>query len=161
MPKKKKEEQTRKFGYKASYHRSGYENSPTERFGSWEASYTNSVKSVQLETKYPDIASSHEFQPNEVAFLVWVEYSTGDSFGRAHCGSVESIGLFKDEAVANELVAKLNAKHELSDEDKHKFKHTTSDGQTFEYTWVPWSGYFETLEGVYCEPVVIRKECKK
>lgn len=151
----------RKFGYKVSYEQNGGQIGPNERYGEWSASYSNSVKDVHIDPKYPDIASIHEFKPADVAFLVWVEYSTGDSFGRADRGSVESIGLFKDEATANELVAALNKPPKSkNDEDKYKFKHTTSDGQTFEYTWVPWGGYFESLEEVYCQPVVIRKACK-
>lgn len=125
-----------------------------EQFGSWEESFSNSFDHIEAGSKYPDVTSPHEFKDGEVGYLVWVEYSTGDSFGRSDRGRVESVALFKNVEDAMALKAAMD-KHKWNiywgtKEEVKDFSFTASDGQVIEYknNYAPWTGYFESLNDV-------------
>lgn len=156
-------EGTKKYGYKVAIRSTCHSSSHSdEQYGEWHESYSNSLESVSIGGEYPDVVSTHKLEPGEIGCLVWVEYSTGNSFGHSERGSTEAVGLFKDPKVAQELV---DALHDFSSkkpnknwDDRYKFHFETSDGQVFSYGFVPWSGYFETLEDVHLTPVIIKRK---
>lgn len=129
-----------------------------EEWGQWHSSYTNSLNSVSTANEYPDVVSIHDLKPGDRAYLVWVEWSSGDSFGHGDRTSVEAIGLFVDEDSAKGLAACIedtNSYTNYQTSTKVGYKVTTSDGQEFENLYAPWCGYFESLDSVNVETVVI------
>jgi len=123
-----------------------------DSYGSWGESYSNRFEKLELTESYPDIVSSLNFKSGENALVVWVQYSTGDSFGRSDGGAVEAIGVFKDYKAACELSAAV----ELANKNNsNKIEITTSDGQEFNI-YANWSGYFEDLDSVEIDSVIIR-----
>ena len=138
-----------------------YSESSDEKFGSWSESYNNEFKKITKTNEYPDIVTNIDFQIGETAFLVWVEYSRGNSFGCADREGTEIIGLFKSKEVAQELINAIEYHDRNDDErtwdERYKFYHKTSDGQEFSYGFVPWAGYFEYLDEIHCEEVCIEK----
>lgn len=131
-----------------------------EQFGDWNESYTNSFRSIEFcEDKYPILLSNVKTKPNQPVFLVWFEYSSGDSFGHSENGNIEIAGLFDSYSCAKELQTAIqNFKPDVDVQDwknKYKFICNTSDGQHFEYGFAPWVGYFESLGDVRIETVVV------
>lgn len=124
----------------------------------WEEEYENHYQSVTKTDRYPDIVSDIDFHKGEKVYLVWLEYSTGDSLGTSFNSQTVAIGLFRNKEDAEELKRELIKK--VPDEEKtwgelYGFYHQSSDGQEFVYKIVPWSGIFESLENVYIEETVI------
>ena len=79
-----------------------------------------------------------EFNPvpylHKIVYVIWVTYSTGDSFGNSF-GNIAIPEIVEDELLANELVRRIKAK---------------------EYTdHAVWTGYFEFLEDVEAIPCIL------
>lgn len=123
-----------------------------EQFGDWRASYTNSIKNlVQKTDEYPDITSSLDIAPGTQALVVWAVWSSGDSFGRNSGGHSEAFGIFTDLGSAVQLREALYAH---TDNNKST-ELTTSDGQKFTLGYMPWFGYFESLDSVSVDVVTV------
>ena len=126
-----------------------------EAYGSWEEHYSNRFGRIFPVEQGGDIISSIKAKSGEKVWVVWVEYSTGDSFGNSHCGSTEAIAIFKDIDAAEELVKALENSKRDSDDN---FYCETSDGQIIKIDYTPWTGYFETLEEVHLDRVTMDKK---
>jgi hypothetical protein len=74
-----------------------------EEYGDWREEYYNFFKSARITTTHPDVVTKLPLKPGDEVYVVWVEWDTGDSFGRAECESTETIGVFYDLAAAEEL----------------------------------------------------------
>ncbi len=87
-------------------------------------------------------------------YLLYVVYSTGDSFGHDSGEGIEYIGLYtKDELdVARENKRKIEA-HDKDVESKYfHVSLQTPSGQTFQQH-TPWVGYFESIDYIELEAV--------
>lgn len=141
------------FGYKVEIEQyCDHHERDEEQYGSWSASYSNSINSVVQKTNdYPDVVSTLDIEPGTKALVVWAVWSTGDSFGRARGSQSEAIGIFTDMASAVQFREALDA-HE---KQGGTVKLTTSDGQEFEFGYMPWFGYFESLDSVHIDVVTV------
>ena len=146
------------FGYHVHINqRCDHEQHSSEPYGDWSASYTNSIDTKVTRVKdpekeYPDVTTPFEVKAGENALVVWVEWSSGDSFGHGTNSCVEVIGMFKD------LDSAVNLKKQISEHSDGKvasYKFTTPDGQIFESGFASWHGYFETLESVNIDTVTV------
>src|SRR5688572_22343793 len=115
------DDSNKKFGYEVfidqhcntSYH-SG------ELYGDWSESYSNYFRSVNLKsTNHPDVISDTEFKAGDKIWLVWVEYSTGDSFGHGYRSRVDSVAVFDNPYDAVEL------KNWIEDTKHENWEYTT------------------------------------
>ncbi len=127
--------------------------SSDEEWGSWSSDHTNIFKSAKpvKKTDLVDVNSSLDIKSGETAYIVWVEYSTGDSFGCANRGSIEVVGIFQDQDSAQQFKKYLE-----KSKDKAELDLTTDDGQSFHCNWAPWAGYFEYLDEVYIEETTLK-----
>lgn len=124
-----------------------------ERYGEWSESYINQPDQfIESEPDHPDVVCPYKLEQGDSAFVVWAEWSTGDSFGRGERNSVEAIAMFKDIKSALDLKNKILV-HNQGKEDKYHFK--CLDGQEIKLGYAAWKGYFETLEDVNVTPVVV------
>lgn len=141
------------FGYKVEIEQyCDHRERSEEQYGNWSASYTNSLKDeVKKTNDYPDIVSTLDIEPGTQALVVWAVWSTGDSFGRARGSQAEAAGIFTDMASAVQFREALYA----CNEREGAIKLTTSDGQEFELDYMPWFGYFESLDSVQINTVVV------
>jgi hypothetical protein len=153
------------YGYKVDIKSTlTFEKRSDERFGSWEEAYTNRFKGILRDDKYPDACTSSEIESsNEPFYLVWVEYSTGDSFGRSERGRVEVIDIFEKGEDADKVAAAI----EEHDKLRSKFNARWGDerreipneikveisGGTYALPDIPWSGYFESFDAVNIETI--------
>jgi hypothetical protein len=67
-----------------------------EEYGDWSESYYNSLNSVKLASDIPDLVTSLDIKEGDDIFVVWAEWTVGDSFGSSDCGEYEPFGVFKD-----------------------------------------------------------------
>jgi len=74
-----------------------------EEFGDWSESYINMLSGVSITDHMPDIVTTLDVRAGDEVIVVWVEWTTGDSFGSAFCGQNEPIAVFKDYESAAEL----------------------------------------------------------
>ena len=159
MARRKAAEPTAKmYGYKVeveSYCNESYR-SP-EQWGEWRESYSNHLKSMAShDDKYPDVVSIFNIDPGQMALVVWIEYSTGDSFGRGTRSCTEVIGLFRDMQSALSLKQQIESwrpNETAKWAEQHSYHFTTPDGQEFKSGFAPWSGYFESLDAVHIDAV--------
>ena len=125
--------------------------SSEELYGDWSENWNNKAPhSITLNNDNPDVVTSIEFFDGEVAFLVWAEWSTGDSFGRAYGGEVEALGLFRDEIFAEKF---KNYLEKLGEDDSYEFK--SDDGQEFKNEHIGWAGYFDCLDEIHIDVVEV------
>ena len=107
--------------------------------------------------KYPSFKSPIEIKKGEVAFIVWVEYTSGHTFGKSIRGYTEILGIFdKDNyKAATELANAIKGYNtcDLFDKKTSMIKVNTSDNQSFNL-YANWDGYFERLEEVHITPVI-------
>lgn len=142
-----------KYGYRTFHHTNCIHSSrePGD-YGSWEESYSTTIEQkVQKVTKYPDVNSSFDFNPGDIAYLITVIYSTGDSFGNSERGSVEDVWLFKNPAIAMDFknhILSVEKKRSWNTNNKHTDYHYHNDEEGFHFTpqYVHWNGYFEKFE---------------
>ena len=132
-----------------------YEHS-SEQYGNWSESHTNTLnRTANKTTEFPVVVSIHDIPSGSNALVVWAEWSTGDSFGKSSGGAAEVIGIFKD------LDSAASLRNQIEDHTKNRksgeygYKFETPDGQIFESGFAPWTGYFETLESVNVDTVVV------
>ena len=96
-------------------------------------------------------------------YLMYVVYSTGDSFGHDEDSSIDFCGLYKDISIAQENESRIRAHYNWSksgayaQEKKNKPKFVpkkygefnvmlrTDDGKGEYELHVPWTGYFESM----------------
>ena len=98
MARKEKTVESVQYGYKVSVDSTCLDSEYSdEQFGPWSESYTNHLESIAAhDSKYPDVTSIHNIEPGQGALVVWIEYSSGDSFGYADRKYTEIMGLFRD-----------------------------------------------------------------
>jgi hypothetical protein len=125
------------------------------------SSYENSLESVTKVAQGPNITSIHNFLKSAKAYLVWIEYSTGDSFGSHTRSEVLPIALLKykkDAKTLAGLTSFWNPQDEYDSTKHQEYKGSffkSSDGQEVNLTHAPWTGYFEMLEAIQISEVKI------
>lgn len=131
-----------------------------KQYGDWYESYTNTLSSFAIkDVEYPDVVSILDIPTNTQAFVVWVEYSSGDSFGRGDRNNTTIVGIFKDVDSAFFLKSALEEDYNrpARNWEDRGYKIETADGQLFESVYTPWKGYFESLDSVNVDAVIVTK----
>lgn len=154
--KKSKAKKVQHYGYAVEVHKTCTHNEhSSEPYGEWKESYDNRLDSVARKSKeYPDVTSIHDIPEGEDAWVVWIEWSSGDSFGWADYGCTDVIGIFRkqDYHAAEELAEQIRTKTKKDGGFAYQFH--TSDGQTFTGC-ASWIGYFDSLENVNIDRVCV------
>lgn len=120
-------------------------------WASWSSEYDNEFLSICRVNEYPDIVSSLSIPSGTRCYVVWAEWSTGDSFGRARCSEVDGMGVFLDGDAASEFAEALEKEGKCYE----TLKFTTSDDQDHVVNR-GWDGFFETLEAIHVEYIIMR-----
>jgi hypothetical protein len=132
-----------------------YSEHSEEEYGSWEESYSNSFEScTKTNSQFADVYSSVDTAKTG-GYLVWVEYSTGDSFGHSDRGSVESIAIFEKAESAQQLKNLITQWDQEYRRNEGKFEYSREveiEGQKLKI-FCPWTGYFEHLEEVHIQKI--------
>lgn len=96
------------------------------------------------EDNYNTLGTEHEFAVGDVCYLVWAQYSTGDTFARDG-GQYELLEVYPTREAAEE---RQKVYENLTD------SRSDDVGQAIGY--VPWLGYFEYLDFVEVKALVIQ-----
>ncbi|HET8688511.1 MAG TPA: hypothetical protein VFM18_18010 [Methanosarcina sp.] len=121
---------------------------------SWSESYSNYFDRITKTDEYPDVVSMHDFKAGDQAYLVWAEWSSGDSFGHGDRNNVEALGVFMHKHDAENFAQVLRETRSNKSESGN-FSWTSSEGQIVETGCLPWCGYFETLDNINVELVSV------
>lgn len=146
---KKQQNDIPMFGYHVTINSTCYESERSGgRYGRWSEFWHQKIDRKVTKCSdgdIPEVVSSLDIPSGSNALVVWAIYSNGDSFGRASMVGTEILGIFLDMKSANELMDHVsNNENEKSD----SINITTTDGQVFKMDYVPWQGYFESLDSV-------------
>lgn len=123
-------------------------------YAKWSESYSNSFEYVSLEKDefgVDKVPVDFEVSEGDIVYIVWAEWSSGDSFGRSDSGQSEVVHIFKDADLAFEcleILKKNQSKHDPYLGREVSFK--TDSGKEINY-YRPWFGYFESLSGIHLE----------
>jgi hypothetical protein len=130
-----------------------YEEHEEAEYGSWCSEWSNEFQYIKRygenEIKHQVFHSDLKLKPGAEVFLVWAEYSTGDSFGNASRGSVEIIEIFSSKEEAKDIVDRLYRHTEYS------FTGETLSGRPVSL-YCPWHGYFEHLDDIHIEHAIVQ-----
>lgn len=94
-----------------------------------------------------------EVNPGDIVYILWCEYSTGDTF-HSESGRYDLIAGFKSAELAHKNAQRARGSR---DENGWDMKIELDDGTEFTYH-IPWLGYFESLEALHVESVVVREK---
>lgn len=97
------------------------------------------------EENYRHMAVPFKVVSGQTYYLLWADYNTGDSFG-SYGNQVEFVDLFQTYEAAE------IAKQELLSSKKYSTKYTRDDGTRIDF-YIPWEGYFESLNELNIESV--------
>lgn len=113
-----------------------------EQYGDWWAHYDFSAPTYAYSTDKPSYKSypyaGPDIEPGTPVFVVYVVWSSGDSFGSDTRGSYEFMSVTTDMSRA---IRNMDA---LRKEGKAVIEN--DNGTTMEVSWKPWDGYFESLD---------------
>lgn len=126
-------------------------------WGSWEETWFNTFGGVSLDKEryfYPEsVPIDFEVAKEDIVYIVWAEYSSGNSFGSGDRNHTDVIHIFKDKDLAWDAYRIL----EGSDGEgysKWTVKFKSDSGKEISYCR-PWIGYFESLDSIYVEEAII------
>lgn len=140
-------------------YQNSYETSEVDPEDSWSRASTACDNTLVGIYKTPSTIGHYdeEFIPcfehevGQTVYLVWAEYSTGDSFGN-DSGKVEFIDIFLSEELADACAK--SAEGPLG--SHYEFQFVRQNGSTIQQ-YAPWYGYFENLEVVHVDSLTIQK----
>lgn len=120
---------------------------PNDRWDRDSTAATVSVKGIkQVDEKgYHDLAVPFDISHDKAYFLLWADYDTGDSFGRDG-NRTEWVDLFQS------IESAEKARKELLDGSGYTRGYTRDDGTVIDF-YVPWEGYFESLNDLRVDVV--------
>ena len=120
----------------------------------------HSIKGFRIakKTDYRDLVASFVPKKNTPYYLLYAVYDTGDSFGRDD-GKIEFFDLYDNLEAAD-------ASCKILDGFTNNYKDNNDDPSVIIFDnefkpykiYVPWLGYFESLQGVYVETVFLEKK---
>lgn len=125
-------------------------------YGEWSSRWDNSFIGIEraVDDKYYDIESTLDIDVDEGVFVVWLEYSSGDSFGFGHRSCVDVVGITRSREAAEAL------RHAINNITTDGFGLGSldcklPDGQHIQLPHVPWIGYFDRLEEVHVTKTIM------
>jgi hypothetical protein len=126
-------------------------------WGSWEETWENHLDGVSLDKDrfyYPEsVPTDFEVAKGDIVYVVWAEYSGGNSFGMGDRNHTDVIHIFKDQDLA------WNAYRILISPVGEEYKNWTvkfkSDSDKEISYCRPWLGYFESLDDVRVAQAIV------
>ena len=127
-----------------------------EQWGDWSESYDFRVKSVSLTSRdrYDEekLGCLVDVKAGEPVFVLYMTYSTGDTFGRAE-GKGEVIWVFKDPDLANKAKVKWAEENQKRDPE-FSIEFEVDGGETVKQS-NPAAGYFENVGYIEVETFLV------
>jgi hypothetical protein len=116
-----------------------------------DASWSFNHVTIVEEKDHWDIAVPFDIKKGDDVWVVAAIYSTGDSFGRDDRACCEYIDGFMDKFKARECRDIVDRSRKgWNDHTDKKVEWIREDGSEGKLGYVPWNGYFESLDQVEC-----------
>lgn len=126
-----------------------------EQYGEWRESWENTFLGVEVVPSGGDVFTlDGNMMGGDDIYIVWVEWSSGDSFGNSDKGDVEVVASFKNRATA-EALEKAIYKGSGKGKYSFKFQIDKDNPKSCIDVYEAWEGYFESLDNVYIEKVTV------
>jgi hypothetical protein len=129
---------------------------PDEKWDADDLAHSQSINGYSTHTNLKggwDFVLSKKPSAKQPFYLVYVNYSTGDSFHH-ETGCIEFVDVFESEKDGDALVDMLDKDYaKFKKADRHDYtplKVKLPSGVEREIYTSTWKGYFERLEGVQC-----------
>lgn len=120
----------------------------------------NGVDFSKLKIDTESVVSSYEFQSGETAYLVFIGWGHGDSFGHAENGGWQALHLFKDLDLAKMLKMQILYDYSKGDIIDSTFDYMVDDNSFISLSTSAWKDYFGGIDTLYvCEVRVGEKYC--
>lgn len=104
-----------------------------------------------------DLVLPFDVKEGDDVWVVSAVYSTGDSFGRDDRACVEYIDGFLDKHKARACARAIEASRKSYDDRTEKnAEWIREDGSEAKLDYVPWNGYFESLDDVNCDYLEVK-----
>lgn len=129
---------------------------PNERWDADDTDTFNSIEGIKIVTNekcHYDLDTEFDVKAGREYYLVYAEYTTGDSFGSAS-GLIDFIQLYRTLAKAKVCIATLTAKP-IDDTCQYSADIVTESGKVLTYG-KPWIGYFESLDNLDIAYVMVQ-----
>jgi len=151
------------------------ESDPTAEWDGDDTESSWSINKVSIVDQYPDVTACFEVSPDDVLYLVYLVYSTGDSFSTHTDDSITFIDIFKTETNAVNCAKTIRKHYEYHEmlnsfevrrlsitkqrELAKKFNSYSVDyirenGETVSLH-ASWTGYFDRLSYVEIHPFTV------
>ena len=140
---------------------------PGERWDNDDVSYDHYIKGIKLvdHNEYGDIDLGYKPEEGKLYYLLYVTYSTGDSFHRED-GRISFVDLYRTREEAEENVKLMREHYEKARDrrferiKKEKFNPYSvelknHEGNVFSFH-CPYVGYFERLSSIEVESVYLK-----
>lgn len=114
---------------------------------------TFSVEGITIDNKHLDIETSLDIKKGEKIYLLYVVYTTGDSFSTNHGGSIEFINVYRDIEIAKENERRIKEFEETND---YHIDLKTSNGEGEYRIYTPWVGYFESIDYIEIKEFIVQ-----
>jgi len=118
-----------------------------EKYGSWSSSYTNNLKTVKIiknDNSNNGEPIDFDVDVGDTVYVIWAEYSSGDSFGHSDRGSTEILQVYKS-------LNKAKLAHDMLEKSrKYECKIFSEVGEEVK-CFIPWIGYFESLDKLHLD----------
>ncbi len=156
-----------KYGYKIEH--KGYTDVTREADpdDSWDrddlsTSWDISNNILETDTQFPDIVSSKKLDFEKEYFLVYVIFSTGDSFHHHSGYDCRLIDVFEHKENAQKLVEMIEKQNENYQsnqrdlgENAYSMTYTDESGETKQIS-CDWNGYFERIDSCDIKTVTLQ-----
>ncbi len=132
-----------------------------EEYGNWSKSNINDIQSISItkDKEYWDLIIEDKFDTTKPCYLVYAEYSNGDSFGE-ETGILEYLKLFDNLDEAHLFKEQLNLLELYANSGfkRYDYKPELLDDICIDYSFdrefkyfgepfhLPWGGFFSNLE---------------
>lgn len=121
-------------------------------YADWSESCTNTFDCIeQFASESHKTCKSTVNLSVQDGWLVWVETSSGDSFGHGTRTGADAIGVFATKEAALQCAEAIS--ETAKDRGVSAFLFKSPDGQTIELGFAPWADYFGGLDEVHVQRV--------
>lgn len=123
-------------------------------YAEWSETCKNTFRHVTLvpQSSYRAIKSNVNLVTSD-GWLVWVETSSGDSFGSGSRTGTDAIGIFATKEVAMQCAELVSSHASDRKSGSHQFIFLSPDGNDVDIGFAPWADYFGGLDEVHVQRV--------
>ena len=131
-------------------------------YGAWTETWSNCLEGVYLQDSgsyYPEkVPIDFEAQQGDIVYVVWAEYSSGNSFGRGYRKYTDIVHIFKSKDLAWEAYRALKDvptdDYGLDCDCEQACVFNSDQGTEITYH-KPWLGYFDELNAIRVEEAIV------